>query len=185
MKVETTSLPGVLLIAPRVFSDTRGQFLETYNEPRYREAGVASPFVQDNVSYSRANVLRGLHLQQPDAQTKLVSVLEGEIFDVAADVRIGSPTFGKWTAARLSSTNHHQLFIPEGFAHGFAVLSDTAVVHYKCSRLYSPESELTIRWDDEQLAIDWPIENPIVSEKDAAGLKVSTILRDRLPRFVD
>jgi len=182
MNVTKTPLPGVLLIAPVVFRDERGWFTELYRAERYREAGITDAFVQDNVSQSARGVIRGLHLQEPNAQAKLVSVVQGEVFDVAVDLRVGSASFGRWSGALLSAANHHQLLIPEGFAHGFAVLSESAIVHYKCTAAYDAESELTVRWDDPDIAIDWPVRDPILSSKDSAGLRLRDIDPARLPR---
>ena len=175
MKVEETSLPGVLLIEPRLFDDERGWFLESWQSERYIAAGLPELSVQDNLSFSRRGVLRGLHLQHPQAQAKLCQVVAGEVFDVAVDVRPDSPGFGRWLGMRLSGETHQQLFIPEGFAHGFVVLSETALFSYRCSTAYAPEHEHTIRWDDPELAIDWQIEEPIVSAKDRAGQTLAEI----------
>lgn len=169
MQVTETSLPGVVVIEPRVFSDARGFFLETFNEARYRDAGITCGFVQDNHSKSAKGILRGLHYQVTQPQDKLVWCLQGEVWDVAADVRPGSPTFGKWYGVRLTSEAKNQIFVPAGFAHGFVVLSDTAEVAYKCSRLYAPNDEGGIIWNDPDLGIEWPIdEAPTLSTKDAA-----------------
>ncbi|MFZ5571236.1 MAG: dTDP-4-dehydrorhamnose 3,5-epimerase [Thermodesulfobacteriota bacterium] len=166
MKVETVKLEGVLVIEPRVFSDPRGFFMETYHQSRYRDHGIQAHFVQDNLSFSVANTLRGLHYQYPQSQAKLVQVFQGEIWDVAVDIRRGSPTFGEWVGVCLSGENKRQLFIPEGFAHGFAVLSESAVFTYKCSDFYSPETERGIIWNDPDLAIEWPLSTPLLSDKD-------------------
>lgn len=181
MEIRTTALPGVLLIAPRVFGDARGWFQETFNLARYREAGIDLPFVQDNLSRSKKGTLRGLHLQHPHAQGKLVWVPEGAVLDVAVDVRIGSPTFGRFVAAELSAENHHQLWVPPGFAHGFQVLSEDALFAYKCTDLYHPEHELGVRWDDPAIGIPWPLSGPIVSAKDQALPLLSAIDRERFP----
>ena len=184
MKVSPTSLPGVLLIEPHVFADPRGFFLETWHQARYRDAGLPDAFVQDNVSRSVRGSLRGLHFQEPQAQGKLVSVLEGRIYDVAVDVRVGSPGFGSWAAATLSEENHHQLYIPEGFAHGFCVVSESALVSYKCTRPYAPEAEHTLRWDDTAIGIPWPVDAPRVSAKDAAGRTLNELAAAAaLPRY--
>ena len=183
MNVQPMPLDGVLLIEPKVFGDARGFFMEVYNAGRYDEAGLTSTFVQDNLSLSGNAILRGLQLQNPHAQDKLVYVLAGEVFDVVVDLRVGSPTFAKWTAARLSAENRHQLFVPRGFAHGFCALSDEALFAYKCSDLYTPAAELSVRWDDPDLAIDWPIEAPRVSEKDAAAPYLKDLDQARLPCF--
>jgi dTDP-4-dehydrorhamnose 3,5-epimerase len=169
VNVTELDLPGVRLIEPRRFGDARGWFMEIWNQERYHAAGLEFGFVQDNLSFSSRGVLRGLHFQDPHPQGKLVWVGSGEIWDVAADVRPDSPTFGKWVASTLSAENGRQLFIPEGYAHGFVVLSEQALVAYKCTTPYRPECEHTIRWDDPDLGIDWPINAPIVSEKDVRG----------------
>jgi dTDP-4-dehydrorhamnose 3,5-epimerase len=173
----------VLLIEPKVFGDARGHFFETWHHERYASVGVSGTFVQDNVSRSQRGILRGLHLQEPFGQAKLVQVLDGEVYDVAVDVRVGSPTFGRWAAARLSSENHRQLYIPEGFAHGFCVLSDSALLQYKCTELYHPETEVSVAWNDPHLAIDWPIRDPVLSQKDAAAKPLREIAETRLPRY--
>jgi dTDP-4-dehydrorhamnose 3,5-epimerase len=181
MKIESTPLPGVLLIKPDVFGDARGFFLETWNQQRYREAGLDREFVQDNVSLSRKGILRGLHFQNPCPQGKLVQSLQGEVFDVAVDIRVGSPTFGQWFGALLSGENHHQLFVPEGFAHGFCVLSETALFSYKCTDFYNPGTEYSLLWDDPDLGINWPIENPVLSAKDQSGRYLKDFPREMLP----
>ncbi len=183
MNVRELDIPGVLLIEPAVHRDARGRFVETWQRGRYAAAGMPTEFVQDNVSCSRRGVLRGLHFQCPRPQAKLISVLAGEAFDVAVDVRVGSPTFGRWTAAVLSEADGRQLFVPEGFAHGFAVLSDEAVVAYKCSDVYVPEAEVVLRWDDPAIGIDWPLPDPILSSRDLAGLRLSDIPEERLPGY--
>jgi dTDP-4-dehydrorhamnose 3,5-epimerase len=166
MKVSKTPIDGLIIIEPKVFRDSRGLFYEVYSENRYKQYGVLAPFVQDNHSVSEKGVLRGLHYQVNPGQDKLVRVVRGEVFDVAVDIRKGSPTYGKWWGLSLSEENNLQLYIPVGFAHGFCVLSDSAEVLYKCSDYYSPQSERGIMWNDPDLAIDWPIENPMLSEKD-------------------
>jgi dTDP-4-dehydrorhamnose 3,5-epimerase len=181
MKVKETPLDGVLIFEPQAFADDRGYFMETYQETRYHDLGIGVRFVQDNLSCSRKGVLRGLHYQLPRAQDKLVCVILGEIFDVAVDIRRGSPTYGQWTAARLSHENHRQLFVPVGFAHGFCVLSETAYVLYKCSDYYSPENEGGILWSDPDLAIQWPVKDPLVSRKDNMLPRLRHITEDRLP----
>jgi dTDP-4-dehydrorhamnose 3,5-epimerase len=180
MNVVSGELAGLVLIEPKVFGDSRGFFMETWNRDRYREAGLAADFVQDNLSFSRRGALRGLHFQNPTPQGKLVSVLQGEVFDVAVDLRRSSPTFSKWQGLTLSGDNKRQFFVPPGFAHGFVVLSETALFHYKCTEPYSPGSELTIRWDDPDLDIQWPMKSPTLSEKDARGLRLRDVPRDRL-----
>jgi dTDP-4-dehydrorhamnose 3,5-epimerase len=180
MKVTTCALDGVLVIETDVFGDQRGFFLETYNERRYRECGVGARFVQDNISLSRRGTLRGLHLQNPTPQAKLVSVIQGEVFDVAVDVRRGSPTFGRWHGVHLSEQTRRQFYLPTGFAHGFLVLSETALFHYKCSDFYSPKDELAIRWDDPDLGIEWPLTDPILSQKDANAPRLREVPPERL-----
>jgi len=166
MQVSKTPIDGLLIIEPKVFADPRGMFYEVYSESRYEEHGIPR-FVQDNHSVSKKRVLRGLHYQVNSEQDKLVRVTQGEIFDVAVDIRKQSPTYGKWWGLSLSETNNLQLYIPVGFAHGFCVLSESAEVLYKCSDYYSPEDERGILWNDSDLAIDWPIKDPILSKKDA------------------
>ena len=170
MNVRETELPGVLLIEPRVFGDSRGFFLETFSKDRYAEFGITGPFVQDNWSHSKQGTLRGLHFQIEQAQGKLVQVMQGEIFDVAVDVRQDSPTFGKWVGETLSAENKHQLWIPPGFAHGFAVLSDSADFVYKCTDYYAPEHERTLLWNDAAVGVQWPLNGePTLSDKDRNG----------------
>jgi dTDP-4-dehydrorhamnose 3,5-epimerase len=180
MNVIAVELRGLLIIEPKVFGDARGFFLETWNRNRYREAGLAAEFVQDNLSFSRHGALRGLHFQNPTPQGKLVSVLQGEVFDVAVDLRRSSPTFGKWHGLTLSSENKRQFFVPPGFAHGFAVMSETALFHYKCTEPYSPANEMTIRWDDPDLGIEWPLKGPTLSDKDTKGLWLKDVPKERL-----
>lgn len=167
MKVIPCEIPDLLVIEPQVFGDARGFFLESWNRPRYRAAGIDGDFVQDNFSFSRRGILRGLHYQKPATQGKLVMVLQGEVFDVAVDLRLSSPTFGQWHGLALSAENKRQFFIPPGFAHGFVVVSDTALFHYKCTEVYSPKDERSIRWNDPELNIGWPVREPILSPKDA------------------
>ena len=169
MKSVPTELPEVLVLEPKVHGDSRGFFYETYQARRYAEAGISAPFVQDNLSRSVRGTLRGLHFQEPTPQGKLVQVLRGTVWDVAVDVRRGSPRFGRWVALELSETSPRQLWIPPGFAHGFCVLSDSADFFYKCTELYAPECERGIAWDDPQLAIPWPIREPLLSPKDRAA----------------
>ena len=166
MKVHQTALEGVLILEPSVFHDSRGFFMETYNQARYKAAGIDTDFVQDNISYSIQGTLRGLHYQSPHPQAKLVQVMDGEIFDVAVDIRPDSATFGQWAGLHLSGENKRQFFIPEGFAHGFVVLSKTTIFSYKCSDFYSPESEGGIIWNDPDIRIDWPVDNPLLSDRD-------------------
>ena len=167
MEVVKTPIEGVLLIKPQVFGDERGYFVETWQKERYEAAGINLPFVQDNHSKSTKGILRGLHFQKQHPQGKLVMVSLGEVFDVAVDIRKGSPTFGKWFGAILNQENQNQLWIPPGMAHGFVVLSDVAHFHYKCTDLYHPGDEGSIRWNDPTIAIDWPYkEEPVLSAKD-------------------
>jgi dTDP-4-dehydrorhamnose 3,5-epimerase len=170
MPFTTCNIPGLIIVEPQLFEDDRGYFFEAYNEKRFEEAGIQCDFIQDNQSKSSYGVIRGLHYQlPPHAQSKLVRVLEGSIIDVAVDIRKGSPTFGKQFSIELSATNKKQLFIPQGFAHGFSVLSQTAIVLYKCDQYYNKQSEAGIRYNDEELAIDWriPALSALISEKDA------------------
>jgi dTDP-4-dehydrorhamnose 3,5-epimerase len=178
LKATPLELPGLLLLEPKVFGDDRGFFMELYHAKRYAELGIPGPFVQDNYSRSGRGTLRGLHFQEPQGQGKLVQVLAGSVYDVAVDVRKGSPTFGKWAAAELSAENRRQLWIPPGFAHGFCVLSESADFHYKCTTLYAPETERAIAWNDPDLAIPWPAREPVLSGKDAraARLKDAPVL---------
>jgi len=169
MNVIATELPEVLIIEPKVFGDHRGFFVETYQLTRYVSQGIARPFVQDNLSRSGYGVLRGLHLQNPMTQGKLVSVLRGRVLDVAVDVRVGSPTFGRHVAVELSENAARQLWVPRGFAHGFAVLSDTADFFYKCDDLYSSKDEIVVRWNDPAIGVSWGLENPSLSARDAAA----------------
>lgn len=183
MRVEATPLAGVLLIIPRVFEDARGFFMETYHQPRFAEAGLPAAFVQDNLSGSVARTLRGMHYQVDRPQGKLVQAVTGEVFDVAVDVRVGSPTFGRWFGATLSDRNRHQLYIPPGFAHGFCVLSDFAQVAYKCTDVYAPGGERGIRWDDPEIGIEWPVADPILSDKDRDAPLLSQLAPGDLFRY--
>lgn len=180
MKIIATPIADLLLIEPVVFGDERGFFLETWSHNRYQEAGIQGNFVQDNLSFSSRGVLRGLHFQNPNAQGKLVFVLQGEVFDVAVDLRHGSPSFGRWHGEILSSENKRQFWVPPGFAHGFCVTSETALFAYKCTEPYAKEYERSIRWDDPSLAIDWPISQPQVSEKDRLAPLLTEINPDHL-----
>jgi dTDP-4-dehydrorhamnose 3,5-epimerase len=184
MRVTPTDLPGVVILEPKVFGDPRGFFLETYNQARYREAGIGDDFVQDNISLSSRGVLRGLHFQNPKTQAKLVMVLEGEAYDVAVDVRVGSPSFGKSAGVLLSGENKRQLYIPQGFAHGFCVTSDTALFMYKCTDFYAPEAEGGILWSDPDLGIRWPVERPTLSAKDEKYPRLRDIDASRLPSYL-
>ena len=178
------TLPDVILIEPDLYQDARGSFMETYQAVRYGQHGVPSTFVQDNLSYSACRgVLRGLHYQLGRPQGKLIWVVQGEVFDVAVDIRRGSSTFGKWVGVTLSSEKHHQLYIPEGFAHGFCVTSETAVCLYKCTDYYAPTEERGIRWNDPSLKITWPVSAPLLSEKDKVYPTLHSIQDVDLPEF--
>jgi dTDP-4-dehydrorhamnose 3,5-epimerase len=181
MNVLKTELPDVLLIEPKVFGDARGFFYESFQAARYTQAGITGPFVQDNHSRSVKGTLRGLHFQEPRSQGKLVQVLRGTVYDVAVDVRRGSPTFGRWVGVELSEAQPRQLWIPPGFAHGFCVLSESADFFYKCTEFYAPEAERSIAWNDPQIGIRWPMTDPILSAKDrdAPRLEDAPVL----PRF--
>jgi dTDP-4-dehydrorhamnose 3,5-epimerase len=179
LRFSRTGVPGVIVIEPEVHRDDRGFFLESYHARKYREAGIDATFVQDNHSYSTRGTLRGLHAQSPHAQAKLVRVIEGEIFDVAVDLRRGSPTFGRVVTAVLSSDNCRQLYVPRGLAHGFLVTSAVAQVEYKCSDFYDPEAEFAIAWNDPQLGISWPVDAPLLSKRDAEAPSLSEV-EDRL-----
>lgn len=180
MNVIETRLAGVQIIEPKVFRDERGFFVESWNRDRYAALGLDLPFVQDNVSFSGKGVLRGLHYQQPTPQAKLISVLQGSVYDVAVDLRLGSPTFGEWVGVELSSESLRQLYVPVGFAHGFVVTSETALVSYKCTNPYAPEHEGSLRWDDPEVGIEWPVRAPILSSRDAAAPLLREIPEDRL-----
>ena len=182
LQVIPQAIPEVKLIIPDVFGDSRGFFQETYKQEAYRAAGIDAPFVQDNWSRSTKGTLRGLHYQLPNPQDKLVWVVSGEIFDVAVDIRRGSPTFGKWVSAVLSVANHHQFFIPAGFAHGFCVMSDEADFMYKCSACYSPQDEKGILWSDPALAIPWPVTTPILSKRDVGLPPLADMKQGELPK---
>jgi len=183
MKTTPTKIPGVLIVEPQVFGDARGFFMETWQRDRYAEAGLPTNFVQDNLSRSRKGVLRGLHFQNPSPQGKLVSVLQGEVFDVAVDIRSGSPTFGEWVGVLLNEENKRQLWVPPGLAHGFVVTSDEALFGYKCTEFYAPTAEGTILWNDPDLGIDWPISEPLLAAKDRAGLRLRDVPAERLIPF--
>ena len=185
MKVIETSLPGCVIIEPAVFGDERGFFFETWNADRYGEHGLPTKFVQSNVSASARGVLRGLHYQWPNPQGKLVSVLEGEVYDVAVDIRRGSPHFGRWSSVILSAENKRQFWIPEGFAHGFAVLSERAIFSYLCTAQYDRAADAGVRWDDASIGIDWPISEPLLSDKDAKAPFLEDVSPDRLPIYVE
>jgi dTDP-4-dehydrorhamnose 3,5-epimerase len=182
MNFLATDLPEVIIVEPDIYRDARGFFLETYHQRKYSEGGIDVKFVQDNHSRSSYGTLRGLHAQRAHPQGKLIRVIEGEIFDVAVDIRSGSPTFGKWISATLSEENGRQCFIPSGFAHGFCVVSKVAQVEYKCTDFYEAGDEITILWSDPAIGIDWPIKSPILSEKDSRGLPLDR-LKEFLPVF--
>lgn len=169
MRFIETGLPGVVIVEPEVFGDDRGFFMETYHQQKFEMAGISMPFVQDNHSRSASGVLRGLHYQLPELQGKLIRTIDGSVFDVAVDIRTGSAHFGKWTAVELSASNKRQLWVPPGFAHGFCVLSAHADVVYKCTSLYDPAGDRSIRWDDPGIGIEWPVRVPVLSPKDAAA----------------
>ncbi len=181
MKLLQTGLPGCVVIEPAVFGDARGFFYEAWNAQRYAEHGLPAAFVQSNVSVSSRGVLRGLHYQWPNPQGKLVSVLEGEVYDVAVDIRRGSPHFGRWTAAILSAENRRQFWIPEGFAHGFVVLSERALFSYLCTAPYDKAADAGIRWNDAAIGVDWPEASPLLSDKDAAAPFLADVAPERLP----
>ena len=180
MKVVQAELPGVLLIEPDVFRDTRGFFLESYNQRKYRELGIDAEFVQDNHSRSGRDTIRGLHAQHHHPQGKLVRVIEGSIFDVVVDIRRGSSSYARWIGMRLSADNFVQCYVPPGYAHGFCVLSEIAQIEYKCTDFYYPDDELHILWDDPEIGITWPTANPLLSDKDCAGKRLRDLI-DRLP----
>jgi dTDP-4-dehydrorhamnose 3,5-epimerase len=183
MELMETPIPGLLVIQPKVFGDERGYFLETYSAARYAQAGIPANFVQDNVSFSSRGILRGLHFQNPGTQGKLVTVLQGEVFDVAVDVRYGSPTFGQWYGLFLSGESKRQFWVPAGFAHGFVVTSESALFSYKCDAYYQPQSEFSILWNDPDIGIQWPIERPQLSAKDERGRRLRDIQSVDLPQY--
>lgn len=181
MLVKETPLPGVLLIEPKVFGDARGYFMELFHARRYPDAGIPAAFVQDNMSLSRHGTLRGLHYQHPHGQAKLVQVVQGEVFDVAVDIRTGSPHFGRWYGEYLSAENKRQLYIPAGFAHGFCVTSDSALLLYKCSDYYAAAADGAVAWNDPDIGIEWPVREPLLSEKDARAPRLKDVVPGRLP----
>jgi len=183
MEVIETDLPGLLIIEPKIFGDARGFFVETWNRERYERAGIPSGFVQDNLSLSRSGILRGLHYQKPNTQGKLVQVLLGEVYDVAVDIRIGSPTYGRWVGEILSAENKRQMYVPAGFAHGFCVTSDSALFSYKCTDIYNPQAEVSIIWNDPDIGIDWPVTNPELSLKDRDAPTLAKLPREKLPSY--
>jgi len=176
-----TTLPGVVLVEPDTYRDERGFFMETYHQTRYAEGGIDCIFVQDNHSHSRRGTLRGLHYQLKHSQAKLIYVTCGEIFDVAVDIRRGSPTFGKWVGAHLTEENSRQIYVPKGFAHGFYTLSETADVIYKCTDFYAPGDEYGILWSDTDIGIEWPDKKPLLSKKDSRNPRLCEIPEDLLP----
>ena len=180
MNVLPCPIPGLLVFEPKVLGDARGFFMETWNAHRYREAGLDANMVQDNLSFSRRGILRGLHFQNPHPQGKLLQVLAGEVFDVAVDIRRQSPTFRHWHAVVLSAENKRQFYVPPGFAHGFLVVSETALFNYKCTDLYSPKDEMGFRWDDPDIGIDWPMKDPQLSERDSKALRLRDLPPDNL-----
>ncbi len=182
MKILPANIPGLLIVEPDVYGDNRGFFTEMWHQGRYAEMGIDRVFVQDNLSRSTKGILRGLHFQIRHPQAKLVQAISGELFDVAVDLRPGSPTFGKWEGVLLSDKNLRQLYIPEGFAHGFCVLSDTALFSYKCTDFYAPDDEGGLLWSDPDIGIEWPVEAPTLSDKDRAHPRLKDIEQHRLPR---
>ncbi len=184
MRVVESGIPGVLVIEPKVFRDQRGFFLETWQRERYGSHGIPREFVQDNMASSSNGVLRGLHVQYPCAQGKLVQVIHGDVFDVAVDIRHGSPWFGRWTGVRLSGENRRQFWVPAGFAHGYYVLNGEAVFSYKCTELYHPENEFSVLWNDLSIGIDWPLDGaPRLSDKDRSAPALQEIDPRRLPPY--
>src|SRR5208337_5074255 len=183
LEIIETSLPGVLLVKPRVFGDARGFFMETYRENVLAAGGITERFVQDNHSRSSRGVLRGLHYQLRRPQAKLCRVTHGEVLDIAVDIRLGSPSFGKWVSVLLSGENHLQIYIPKGYAHGFSVVSETAALLYKCSDYYDASDDRGVLWNDPEIGIDWQTPSPILSDKDKRYLPLAQIARDELPRY--
>jgi len=183
MIIQPLALPEVRLLTLTAYRDARGEFMELYRASAYAEAGIEVDFMQDNLSVSKQYVLRGLHFQHPEGQAKLITVFHGRVFDVVVDVRRDSPRFGQWVSLLLDAAEPKQLFVPAGFAHGFVALSEDVLFHYKCSRPYAPAHEHTIRWDDPTLAIDWPVEAPVLSKKDAAAPTLRTFKASALPPY--
>ena len=184
MNTIETEIPGVLIIEPRIHGDERGWFSESWQADRYAAAGIPGPFVQDNLAKSGQGILRGLHVQHPHAQGKLVQVISGAVFDVAVDIRVGSPTFAQWVGVELSGANMRQFWVPAGFAHGYLVTSEEAVFSYKCTDFYHPETELSIVWNDPDIGIQWPLDGrPILSGKDASANSLNGIEKSRLPEY--
>jgi dTDP-4-dehydrorhamnose 3,5-epimerase len=184
MKVIETEIPGVLILEPRVFGDARGWFMESWQSQRYADLGIPGSMVQDNQAYSGQGILRGLHCQWPHPQGKLVQVLRGEVFDVAVDIRRGSPWFGRWVGVTLSGENRLQFWVPPGFAHGYLVTGQDALFTYKCTDIYHPETEFALRWDDPDIGISWPLDGePMLSDKDQHAAWLRDIPADRLPHY--
>ncbi|MCU7934688.1 MAG: dTDP-4-dehydrorhamnose 3,5-epimerase [Candidatus Thiodiazotropha sp. (ex Dulcina madagascariensis)] len=184
MEVMDTAIPGVMILKPAVFGDQRGWFMESWQVDRYAEHGLPRGFVQDNQAFSQRGVLRGLHIQNPFGQGKLVQVIRGEVYDVAVDVRRGSPWFGQWVGVHLSEANHLQFYVPVGFAHGYLVLSEEAVFSYKCSDYYHPETQFSVRWNDPRIGIEWPGDlQPVLAEKDRDAPLLHEIPQERLPLY--
>ncbi len=183
MKVEPAPLKDVLIVRPDVFPDDRGRFMEIHREERYAAQGISTPFVQDNLSRSARGTLRGLHFQHPRPQAKLIQAIRGAVFDVVVDVRLGSPAFGRWFGLPLSAEDPCQHFVPEGFAHGFCALTDDALVLYKCSDVYVPECDAGILWSDPDLAVDWPVKDPLLSPKDRDLPRLRHVSKDALPIY--
>lgn len=183
MKIIETKLPGVFVLEPKVFTDDRGYFLETWNSKRYEQAGIPGPFVQDNISFSKKGILRGLHFQYPQSQGKLIQVLSGEVLDVVVDISVDSPTYGEWFDEVLSESNHRQMYVPPGFAHGYCVMSEMALFSYKCTDFYNPETEHGIIWNDPDIGIKWPIDQPSLSPKDEAYPRLKDLRPENLPQF--
>ncbi|MEI6413391.1 MAG: dTDP-4-dehydrorhamnose 3,5-epimerase [Pseudomonadota bacterium] len=184
MKWQSLAIPEVILIQPQVFGDHRGFFMETWQRDRYAASGLPEDFVQDNLSASRRGVLRGLHIQHPQGQGKLVQVIQGEVFDVAVDLRQGSPHFGQWAGVTLQGESKQQLYVPPGFGHGYYVLSEMAMFLYKCTEVYHRESEFSVCWNDPDIGIDWPLDGePLLSDKDRQGSRLRDIPAVRLPLY--
>ena len=183
MKLIETGIPGLVVVEPEVYGDSRGFFMETWNSDRYGACGLPDRFVQSNISRSAAGVIRGLHYQHPCAQGKLVSVLEGRVYDVAVDIRSDSPTFRQWAGVELSAANHRQLYLPEGFAHGFCVLGDSALLSYLCTTQFNAEYDAAIAWNDPDIGIEWPIEHQSLSERDRKAPRLRDVPVDCLPHF--
>jgi dTDP-4-dehydrorhamnose 3,5-epimerase len=183
MNIIKTKLPGVLILEPKVFPDDRGYFLETWNSKRYEQAGIPGPFVQDNISFSKKGILRGLHFQYPQSQGKLIQVLSGEVLDVVVDICAGSPTYGQWIGELLSDSNHRQIYVPAGFAHGYCTTSEAAIFSYKCTDFYNPATEHGFIWNDPDIGIEWPTTQPVLSPKDESYPRLKNLPTEYLPQF--